>query len=193
MTDRARMKARYRELRDKGLCVQCSAPSAKVRCPRCYRPPKSQATGRRAEKAERWAADRAKVLETAATRNPKQQAEDLGCNVDRVYAIRAQLRRQGHELPNLGTPTKHFLESAKWDPLDDPTVKGCGRCGLRGPHECLPAHADGWERRGPGRSYPEPGGCGISTKERNKMREKIPVSKFVRFTNAKRDAVRAGR
>lgn len=187
MTASERMAAKYQERREKGLCAQCGVPSEKSRCPRCYRKPKSQSTGRREAKSAKWAADIARVLETSDKLNPRQQAEDLACHVDRVYALRAALRRQGHELPNLGTPTKHFLESPAWDPLDDPTVKGCDRCGLRGPHECLP-RIDGWDRTGPGRSYPEPGGCGITTKERNKMR--TVQSKFIRFTNAKRDADR---
>lgn len=191
--DSKRMAARYQDRRSKGLCIQCGEPASKSRCPRCMPEWVSKATGKMAAKSAKWAADMARVLETADKFNPRQQAEDLGCEVGRVYALRAVLRRKGHELANLGTPTKHFLESSKWDAIDAGAVKSCERCGLRGPHECLPIHADGWERRGPGRSYPEPGGCGITTKERDKMRRGTPVSKFVRFTNAKRDAVRAGK
>ena len=81
--------------------------------------------------------------------------------------------------------------AARLQDVEAAPVPRC-RCGLCLPcNNCLPRHADAWSRPGSGRTMPEPGGCGFTREEKRRMG--TVESKFVRFTNAKRDAVRVGR
>ena len=146
---RSRASARYARLKSEGRCVQCaellsSKVSKGVRCLDCYRiscTPFNQATGRRKAKSEKWAADLANVIASAQTRNAMEQAADLGLPIARIYALRAAARRRGHEIPNLGSPTKYKGESSKWARLDALMSNPCKRCGLRGEHRCLEVSA----------------------------------------------------
>lgn len=101
----------------------------------------------RAEKRARLAAELAKIIETAHELNPLQQAELLGIDVDRVYAHRATARRRGHDLPNLGTPTKYH-NAGNWARIEQDAKHRCRRCGLRGDHVCL--RGDATDRRAVG-------------------------------------------
>lgn len=174
MTRNQQMSARYQRLKAENRCVQCAERLTDetrrgVRCRPCYDTSCNHPnTGRLAAKSAKFQADMAQVIATADRLNPAQQANAMGIDLDRVYCLRAAARRKGHDLPNLGTPTKYHGESEKWAALDQ---AGRCKCGLLLPClDCLPDHIDPFAKRGPGLVYPEPGGCGISREERAKLR-----------------------
>lgn len=174
MTRNEQMAARYQRLKADGRCVQCAERLTPetirgVRCRSCYDTTCNHPnTGRMAAKKARFQAQMDQIIATAATLTPEQQAKALGCDIDRVYCLRATARRRGHDLPNLGTPTKYHGESEKWAALEK---AGRCKCGLLLPClDCLPDHIDPFASRGPGNVYPSPGGCGFTVEERRRMR-----------------------
>lgn len=144
------MAARYQRLKAEGRCVQCAekltADARGVRCARCYEVSCTVASGRAAARSARFSEQLNRVIETASEMNPLEQATLLGVDIDRIYCLRATARRRGHDLPNLGTPTKYH-SGGKWDSVEKAARMVCERCGLRGFHECLVGHAD--DRRMP--------------------------------------------
>lgn len=99
------------------------------------------------------------IIATAGYRTAPEQAEALGVTVNRIYDLRAIARRRGVDLPmeRRGHKGGNGSTSRKWEALESEMARECGRCGLRGDHECLPDHADPMRRSGPGRVYPSHG------------------------------------
>lgn len=76
--------------------------------------------------------------------------------------VRNEINRGKREDP---APERKVPEntSTKWAALEDEMARPCERCGLRGPHECLPSIYElaSSHRHGPGRAMPEGGPSGL--------------------------------
>jgi Zn finger protein HypA/HybF involved in hydrogenase expression len=101
-------------------------------------------------------------LEYFRTRYAERKAAGLcprcgGERADKAKAICEHCRglqaRTGPPRPRKMPPQT----SQRWIELNALMTNSCPRCGLRGPHDCIPTHTDPWDRRGPGRVYPEGG------------------------------------
>lgn len=161
-SSRARAHRNYVRLKKQHQCVACTVklPPAEtfVRCLRCRNMQNGEGAAERTRmRLERFRSELARVVETAGTMSVREQAEALGLDVDRIYALRARARREGASFPMERGGAKEGVytpESKKWAELEAKTER-C-RCGLLLPCEsCIPeisAIATG--RRGPGPTYP---------------------------------------
>lgn len=113
---------------------------APARGVRLQRKPRPSAPPRAAGGAELTERERTvKALLDDGT-SPAEVARQLGMGLSNVYLTRKKYNRK------LGLLTKYERTSAKLDALNG---KGtCGKCGLRGEHDCL--KANGTERRADG-------------------------------------------
>lgn len=186
---------RYAEMKAEHRCTTCGKKHKTgyrhVRCMECRELIKiKRCTGAQEAKRKRLDERIAFIVSTAGRLTAMKQAQALAIPVNTVYFLRNAARRRGHEVIRDYGGALRFKESTKWDRLEEEMATGCGRCGLRGDHDCIPLRADPWQRKG-GPSYPEPGGCTFTRAEKAHMGK--VESKFVRFTNAKRDAARGAR
>ena len=164
-----RFQRRYELLRGQGRCVRCTKtlpPECPTYlCPICQgkKNTSMRDVARKAgveaieAKRKRREDQISSVIATAHKRTARQQAEDLGITVDRVYALRAIARRRGHDVPieRGGHQGGIGYTTGRWDALDGEMAVACKLCGLRGPHECI--HGDATARPGPGRVFPSHG------------------------------------
>ena len=160
-------------------CTRCGGkkpPTCTTRdCPDCLRKLRGERGSSESleEKRARFDAQVARVVETAYTMTSHEQAADLGITTDRIRYVRHHARAKGYDVPkelggHKGTQRATNHESPKWRELEAHQAH-CERCGLRGPHECIPSILElASSRRGPGRVMPEGGPSGMRVGEKRR-------------------------
>ncbi len=150
------------------LCQRCGEklPPAEARlsCSACLSVKSlKRGSGIRAQAGERLKARLTFIAKTYRDHSLSWQAQELGVKPQTVRWMRWEARRRGFITGPHGNTTNQ--ESRKWRSLE--TSGACSRCGLRGPHECVPSiYEFAAARRGPGRVMPEggPSGMRVGTK-----------------------------
>lgn len=146
---RARSHRNYQRLKNQHRCVQCAEklPEGQefIRCLKCRESQKGEGVPQRyLDRIDRFHVDLDRVIQTAATMSVQEQADNLGLDVDRVYALRARARKDGVALPLAkgGAPkgNDYHHESPRWRELERSHGR-CGVCGLLEPHECLDSYS----------------------------------------------------
>jgi hypothetical protein len=165
----ARDHARYQARIAQGRCPRCGEKRQEgyrlTICRTCLNeqssykrglePPKASYKGKADQEA--FEALIARVVRLGGTTaSIQEQAEELGVEIDRVYALRNAARRRGHYVTKLTGEHGGYNGpvSVAWKQLD--SLTRCKACRLLNPHVCIQGSAQ--SRPGVGRVYPE-GGC----------------------------------
>ena len=78
----------------------------------------------------------------------REQAAALGVTLGTLYNLRRSARAAGYRVAPAKAPA-HISHGrhGRWDRLVEDMATTCGRCGLRGKHECLSTRVDPHARR----------------------------------------------